>query len=365
MLPSLSNLGCDTEAQKRRRADVPNRASRERRTPVLVNGQLEYHYRHAPLDNKSIRDALLLGESVPAVIAKYGQIAEWDVSEVENFSNLFRSRGDIRKFTADLSGWDVGNAKDMSYMFNGARIFTSDLSKWNVGNVKNMHAMFAEAWSFTSDLSKWDVGNVKEMSHMFDEAWSFTSDLSMWDVGNVGTMMSMFQVARSFTSDLSMWNVRNVKDMSYMFENARSFTSDLSMWNVGNVRYMETMFEGAWSFGPPLVWEKKAVWTEKSMRAHLDFVQNDETLQTYKSVRVRRRWRRLLWLFKEKKRYWTELEQKEIEKYEGGQKRYVRRAIRGDFQELRAELDALSKKMRGPRPTGRTRATPTALLSSR
>ena len=322
MLPSLSNLGCDTEAPKRRR-DV---ARRERRTPILVDGEWVHHYRYAPLDNESIRDAVWLGESVAAVIAKYGQIAEWDVSEVEDFSGLFSSRGGIRNFTADLSGWDVGNATNMSYMFLGADSFTSDLSEWNVGNVKHMNYMFARASSFNSDLSKWDVGNVSNMG-------------------------GMFQGARRFTSDLSEWNVGNVEDMTFMFDGATSFESDLSKWNVGNVEDVTGMFEGAASFGPPLVRsdarEEDAVWTEESMRAHLDFVRNDETLQKYKSVRVRRRWRRLLWLFKEKKRFWTKLEQREIEEYEGDQKRYVRRAIRGDFQELRAELDALSKKMRG------------------
>ena len=317
MLPSLANLGCDTEAPKRRGAGergsgkVQRGARRERRTPILVDGEWVHHYRHAPLDDVSIRRAveqLWDPGQLAAVTAEYGPVAEWDTSEVTDFFRLFEFRTD---FTADLSGWDVGNATDMAFMFCGATSFTSDLSKWDVRNVENMVYMFDGARNFTADLSKWDVGKVERMNYMFYGASNFTADLSGWDVGNVTSMVDMFR-------------------------GATSFASDLSKWNVGKVTNATGMFMRAASFGPPLVrsgaGEEGAVWTEESVRAHLDFVRNDETLQTYKSVRARRRWRRLLWLFKEKKRFWTKREQREVEEYEGDTarlERYLRALHRG------------------------------------
>jgi surface protein len=35
-----------------------------------------------------------------------------------------------------------------------------DLSEWDVSNVTNMNDMFAFAWSFNGDLSEWNVSKV-------------------------------------------------------------------------------------------------------------------------------------------------------------------------------------------------------------
>ncbi len=296
MLPSLANLRCDTETPVRRRegpdvgTNSPKRARKERKTPILVDGEWVRHYRHAPLDDASIRravEALTNGRQM----AVYGPVAEWDTSEVENFSRLFSG---MENFTADLSGWDVGKVTTMRRMFFNATSFTSDLSRWNVGQVEDMGLMFSYATSFTSDLSKWDVGKVDDMGDMFSGAESFTSDLSRWNVGNVEDMSAMFFSAESFTSDLSKWNVGKVEWMSTTFLGAERFMSDLSKWNVGNVKFMERMFDDALSFGPPLDSSYGSGWTPESLAKHVAFVESSPVLKTY---RARRRWRevRELW----------------------------------------------------------------------
>ena len=95
-------------------------------------------------------------------------------------------------FNQDLSGWDVSNVTDMSYMFRFAESFNQDLSGWDVSNVTNMRYMFYSAPSFNQDLSGWDVSNVTDMNSMFYYAVSFNQDLSGWDVSNVTNMGDMF-----------------------------------------------------------------------------------------------------------------------------------------------------------------------------
>ena len=291
MLPSLANLGCDTglPLQSEGGQPKPKRARKERRTPILVNGEWVHHYQYAPLDNVSIRDAVEQLWLDAAVTAKYGPIAEWDVSEVEDFSRLFKGR-----LVGDLYGWDVGNATDMRFMFQAATSFNSDLSEWNVENVKKVQAMFDRATSFNSDLSKWNVRNVTSMASMFRGARRFTSDLSEWNVGNVEAMGEIFLDATSFDSDLSKWDVGNVRYMHRMFSGATSFASDLSQWNMTKVRNTDDMFKGATSFGPPLKQGGDRGWTPESLAEHVAFVESSDVLKTY---RARRRWRevRELW----------------------------------------------------------------------
>ena len=52
-------------------------------------------------------------------------------------------------------------------MFHFCRRFSADLSKWNVGNVTNMEGMFESCWQFSSDLSNWNVKKVLTVSRIF------------------------------------------------------------------------------------------------------------------------------------------------------------------------------------------------------
>ena len=47
----------------------------------------------------------------------------------------------------DISQWDVSNVTDMWSMFNDARAFNQPLNNWNVSNVTNMRWMFEDARS--------------------------------------------------------------------------------------------------------------------------------------------------------------------------------------------------------------------------
>ena len=66
----------------------------------------------------------------------------------------------------------------MRNMFDGATSFNGDLSRWEVGQVKYMTWMFAGATSFNGDLSDCEVGQVESMECMFAGATSFTCQLS-------------------------------------------------------------------------------------------------------------------------------------------------------------------------------------------
>merc|ERR1719149_169856 len=58
-------------------------------------------------------------------IAKYGPIAEWDVSAVTDMSYLFRY---LHNFNADISNWDTSSVTNMKYMFTDASALNQPLS---------------------------------------------------------------------------------------------------------------------------------------------------------------------------------------------------------------------------------------------
>ena len=67
----------------------------------------------------------------------------------------------------NISDWDVSQVTDMSELFKDKTNFNDDISNWDVSNVTNMSVMFSDATSFNQDISSWDVSSVTDMSAMF------------------------------------------------------------------------------------------------------------------------------------------------------------------------------------------------------
>ena len=77
----------------------------------------------------------------------------------------------------EIGDWDVSNVTNMIQLFEGARSFNQPLNNWNVSNVTNMKFMFLDATSFNQPLNNWNVSNVTDMDSMFYEATSFNQPL--------------------------------------------------------------------------------------------------------------------------------------------------------------------------------------------
>ena len=117
-------------------------------TPKLTNATIR----------RAVRDYLNGGARKQRVVTKYGEISNWDVSNVTNMENMFELEGAV-SFNQPLNKWNVSNVKIMYRMFAGARSFNQPLNKWNVSKVRDMDAMFEGARSFNQPLNNWNVSN--------------------------------------------------------------------------------------------------------------------------------------------------------------------------------------------------------------
>ena len=88
-----------------------------------------------------------------------------------------RSRMHVVHKYGDISQWDVSNVTDMGGMFGNASSFNQPLNNWNVSNVRRMRDMFTGATSFNQPLNNWNVSNVRRIHYMFEEATSFNHAL--------------------------------------------------------------------------------------------------------------------------------------------------------------------------------------------
>ena len=85
------------------------------------------------------------GSDREAVVARFGEIGDWNVSAVTGMQELFA----FQDFNEDISRWDTSNVTTMLMMFNQASSFNQPVEGWNTANVTNMDGMFENASSFT------------------------------------------------------------------------------------------------------------------------------------------------------------------------------------------------------------------------
>eukprot|EP00588_Corethron_pennatum_P001893 CAMPEP_0194297898 /NCGR_PEP_ID=MMETSP0169-20130528/59868_1 /TAXON_ID=218684 /ORGANISM="Corethron pennatum, Strain L29A3" /LENGTH=208 /DNA_ID=CAMNT_0039047825 /DNA_START=127 /DNA_END=753 /DNA_ORIENTATION=+ len=152
----------------------------------------------------------------------YGDITDWDTTEVTTFYILFdkTSVQSAVKFNEDIGNWDTSLGEYFTDCFRGAESFDQDIGAWDMSTAVYAFGMFQGALI----------------------AESFDQDIGAWDMSNAIYTSGMFQGAHVFNQDISLWEVGEVKNFYNMFINAQGFNQDLSLWDFGSAKYVEQMF---------------------------------------------------------------------------------------------------------------------------
>jgi len=83
-----------------------------------------FGYAQTPITDANIQTAVDLWISdVSTATTTYGNISDWDVSQVTDMSQLFKDTS----FNDDISNWDVSSVTTMENMFQNATIFNQTL----------------------------------------------------------------------------------------------------------------------------------------------------------------------------------------------------------------------------------------------
>ena len=80
-----------------------------------------------------------MGDYGPESVQKYGEIEDWDTSEIRDMQGAFWN---YRTFNRDISRWNTSRVTNMAAMFQAAMYFNAPIGRWDVGRVKDMEAMF-------------------------------------------------------------------------------------------------------------------------------------------------------------------------------------------------------------------------------
>ena len=131
-------------------------------------------------------------------------LSKWDTSNVilmismferaYNFNNGY-SECNLNQVLdrMDLDKSDVTRKNpDFKILFS-LDIMTKVDSKWNVSNVEDMSNMFRDAHDFNVPVDNWDTGKVRDMSNMFRNAYNLIDQLLV-ERKIVNDMSNMFRM---------------------------------------------------------------------------------------------------------------------------------------------------------------------------
>ena len=177
-----------------------------------------------------------------------------DMRNVQDMSYMFSSNGYLIKHL-NLGDINTKNANKMNFMFsvmgtvpNPIAIDPIDLSKLNTSNVTEMNGMFRGSYVPTLDVSNFDMRNVENIFIMFANLKNVTTlDVSHFNTPRLNRMDAVFWNSDRITSlDLSNWDTKSVLSMAHLFFGMSSLSSlNISNFNTGNVTTMTHMFNGA------------------------------------------------------------------------------------------------------------------------
>ena len=80
---------------------------------------------------RAVTDYVADGDRKQRIVAKYGEISNWDVSKVTNMCYMFSNAS---SFNQPLNDWNVSNVTNMDWIFLGASSFNQPLqAPWSGG----------------------------------------------------------------------------------------------------------------------------------------------------------------------------------------------------------------------------------------
>jgi hypothetical protein len=121
-----------------------------------------------PITDETIHQAVSIwSEDAAESYNLYGDIADWDTSNVTNMHRLFAPQHGSMQVDVDLSRWNVAKVEDFSEMFLQTSGLNNDLSSWNFASAKNISRMFFRACDFDQLLCRW-LDNLAEGMDIHD-----------------------------------------------------------------------------------------------------------------------------------------------------------------------------------------------------
>jgi hypothetical protein len=121
-----------------------------------------------------------------------------DVSEIEDFSDLFKNKDVIH----DITGWDVGSGIRFTRMFYKAK-FNQPINHWDMTNVKSIYAMFKGS-NFNQLVNDWAIDDIDVFVDSIFHNTRYNKPLNKWKINSVSVPDELVSLSALYQNDLML-----------------------------------------------------------------------------------------------------------------------------------------------------------------
>lgn len=176
-----------------------------------------------------------------ASCTNYGNIGEWNVSNITTMNNTFNGASIYNPY---IGNWNFSNVTSISnfisntkYYLNNILIFLINLS--NNTNIQNPLIL--------GNIPQYPALNNELSINLLNKNITFSHNdvynkITSWNTSNVTNMESVFNGAVKFNTPLTNWNTAKVKSMKSMFNGATSFNqTSIAYFDFSSVLFIDKM----------------------------------------------------------------------------------------------------------------------------
>jgi hypothetical protein len=175
---------------------------------------------YIPSSVKDISYFFFRAGDISGGINNISRLGNWNTSNIERMEGVFRLAGNIT--AAPITGWNTGSVISMKRMFNNCR-FNSNINGWDVSNVQDFSEMFRDAGQFNQSLSSWDVSSGTDFRFMFSQTNTatdfsgptrgYSGALYNWNLSSATSPTALEQMlftGYQYPGDITSWCVPNI-----------------------------------------------------------------------------------------------------------------------------------------------------------
>jgi surface protein len=181
------------------------------------------------------------------VIDDFGNIEDWDVSQVTNMRILFEG---YNLDGIDLTKWDTARVRNMGGMFTDTTNFNNNIfSSWKFYECENIYNFLSNSVDFNNGGTDIILSNdkISNINSMFSGCKNLNVSIS-FNLSGLVNADNCFQGCSKLNNNIGIYESPKLESLVYFLEDATNFDGNLQIEYTSNLRNIEGIFEGLEKF---------------------------------------------------------------------------------------------------------------------
>ncbi len=204
------------------------------------------------LDIDQLCDALQQSAKNP-IVAPFGHIRTWDVSAMNDLSDLMTIAGCTAWFNHDISEWTFADHVNLNHLFRGCQVYNQPFRlRPTLPMTVEVEGLFQDCVALNAPVHLSNV-HVSSLAHMLQGCQSFNASVEVQTTNeSIASLKNMFYGCATFNQvPIFSGAVRTIDNVDGMFAGCVALNQPMD-WSAFSFRSANHMFSHCWSLVGPV-----------------------------------------------------------------------------------------------------------------